>query len=140
MIPESKLTLMTVVYGLNVFWAGVPGLLITFFPGFAQRQMLPYMVGNVPQDMLTVRILGSIWLAVGLVSLFGLVNPLPVAGVFVVQILYKVLWIGVAVVPMLMRGETRALPLARGFVVMILAATLAAPWRFLLGDAAAEGA
>jgi len=134
MISESKLTLMTVVFGLNVLWAGVPGLLTTFFPGFAQRQMLPYMVGNVPQDMLTVRILGSIWLAVGLVSLFGLVNPRAVAGVFVVQILYKVLWIGVAVLPMLMRGETRALPLALSFVVMVVAAALATPWGYFLSN------
>ena len=136
MIPESKLTLMTVVYALNVLWAGVPGLLVLFTPGFAQRWLLPYMVGDAPQDMLTVRILGSIWLSVGLVSLFGLVNPLPVAGVFVVQLLYKVLWIGVAVLPMLARGERRGLPLALGFVVMIVAAALATPWSYLLGDPA----
>lgn len=132
MIPESKLGLMTVVHGLNILWAGVPGLLILFFPDFARRQMLPYMVGDVPQDPLTVRILGSIWLSVGLVSLYGLSNPLPVAGVFVVQILYKILWIGVAVLPALVRGETRALPLALGFVVMIVAAALATPWGYFL--------
>ena len=135
MIPESKLALMTVGYALNVLWAGVPGLLVLFTPGFAQRWLLPYMVGNVPQDMLTVRILGSIWLSVGLASLFGLVNPLPVAGVFVVQLLYKVLWIGVAVLPMLARGERRGLPLALSFVVMIVAAALATPWGYLRGAA-----
>lgn len=131
MISENQVLIMKVLFFANILWAGVPGLLITFFPKFAQSQILPYMVGSVPQDMMTVRILSSIWLAVGLVSLFGLFSPLPVAGVFVVQIIYKVVWISVAVLPALLRGETRALPLAVGFVVMIVGFAFATPWSYL---------
>ena len=133
MVSETQVLVMKVVFFANVLWAGAPGLLITFFPKFAQSQILPYMVGNVPQDMMTVRILSSIWLAVGLVSLFGLFNPLPVAGVFVVQIIYKVVWISVAVLPAFLQGETRALPLAVGFVVMIVSFAFATPWSYLFG-------
>ncbi len=131
MISENQVLVMKVLFFANILWAGVPGLLITFFPKFAQSQMLPHMVGSVPQDMMTVRILSSIWLAVGLVSLFGLFNPLPVAGVFVVQTIYKVVWIGVAVLPALLQGETRALPLAIGFVIMIVGFAFAIPWSYL---------
>lgn len=134
MVSETQVLVMKVVFFANILWAGIPGLLITFFPRFAQTQILPYMVGGVPQDMLTVRILSSIWLAVGLVSMFGLFNPLPIAGVFVVQIIYKVVWIGVAVLPALLQGETRALPLAVGFGVMIVSFIFATPWAYLLGN------
>ncbi|CAN5771772.1 hypothetical protein BH23DEI1_BH23DEI1_16660 [soil metagenome] len=137
MISDNQVLVMKVLFFANILWAGVPGLLITIFPKFAQTQILPYMVGSVPQDMMTVRILSSIWLSVGLVSLFGLFNPLPVAAVFVVQIIYKVVWVSVAVLPALLQGETRALPLAVGFVVMIVGFAFATPWAFLLGTEAA---
>lgn len=135
MVSETQVLVMKVVFFANILWAGVPGLLITFFPRFAQTQMLPYMVGGVPQDMLTVRILGSIWLAIGLVSLFGLFNPLPFAAVFPAQLLYKAIWLGVVVAPALVQGETRALPLAVGFGVMIVSFAFATPWAYLFGNA-----
>ena len=134
---DNQLFIMKVLFFANILWAGIPGLLITFFPGFAQRQMLPFMVGSVPQDMLTVRILSSIWLAIALVSLLGLFNPLPFAAIFPAQLLYKVIWIGVVVVPALAQGETRALPLAIGFVVMIVGFALATPWVYLFGSSEA---
>ena len=133
MISENQVLIMKVVFFANILWAGVPGFIITFLPRFAQGQMLPYMVGGAPQDMMTVRILGSIWLAIGLVSLLGLFNPLPFAAVFPAQLLYKVIWVGVVVVPALAQGETRALPLALGFVVMIIGFALATPWAYLFG-------
>ena len=130
-ISDRKLRLMKALYAANIFWAGIPGFLVTCFPSFAQQQMLPYMVGTMSQDLLTLRILGSIWLAVGILSIFGLRTPSAFAGIFLLQILYKSIWLIFAGVPSVSQGETRALPLAIGFIVMIIGFILATPWAYL---------
>lgn len=72
---------MRFMYGLNVLAAGVPGLLILFGP--------ESLMSSVTQDRLYFGVLGSIWLAIGLLSVLGLRSPLQFSAIFVVQILYK---------------------------------------------------
>lgn len=88
-VTQNQIRWMKILYTANIFWAGIPGFLITFFPSFAETNLLPYLFGSVRQDLLVLRILSSIWLAVGILSIFGLRNPLPFAAIFPIQILYK---------------------------------------------------
>ena len=127
---SQKIRWMKIFYAANLLWAGIPGFLITFLPN-AQTQILPYMVGSVPQDLLTVRILSSIWFAIGILSIFGIRNPLAFAGIFPVQIIYKTVWLTAIALPSVLQGEMRTLPLAVGFVVMIPGFVMATPWSYL---------
>lgn len=57
------------------------------------------------QDRIVFGMTGAIWLAIGLVSLVGLRHPVPLAGIFVVQIVYKSIWIAAVAGPLLAAGD-----------------------------------
>lgn len=86
------------MFAINILGAGIPGFLIVFFPRFAERYVL-----WEGQDYGTMAILGSIWLAIGLTSILGVFRPKPFLGVFVVQFIYKSIWLLAFVVPQLMQ-------------------------------------
>ena len=65
---------MRFMYGLNVLAAGVPGLVILFGP--------ESFISSVTQDRLYFGVLGSVWLAIGLLSIVGLRNPLQLSAIF----------------------------------------------------------
>ncbi len=69
---------MRFVYGLNVLAAGVPGLLVLFGP--------TSFLSGVTQDRLYFGVLGSIWLAIGVLSVLGLRRPLQFSAIFPLQI------------------------------------------------------
>ena len=85
---DSKANILKIMYGLNILAAGAPGFLIVFFPSFAESNVL-----WEKQDYALMTILGSIWLAIGLCSIFGLIRPYQFLGIFVVQLFYKVIWL-----------------------------------------------
>lgn len=124
----SKLKWLTALYAANIAWAGVPGLLLVAFPEFSKQNLLPYMFGDQPQDPATVGLLGSIWLAVGVISALGLRNPLAFAGVLPIQVVYKCIWITAVALPALARGDARVLPLTLLFLVIIAGALRATPY------------
>ena len=128
MITTRKLAWMRLMFAANVVGAGVPGLLVTFFPTFAQR----YLFDGVAQDDLVFGVTGSAWLAVGLISILGLRNPAPFAGVFVMQIVYKTVWISLVGLPAMSSGDERAAFFVFFFALVTVGFAFAAPWSRLL--------
>lgn len=122
---------MRLMYGLNVLLAGVPGLVVLFGPESA--------LSSVPQDRLYFGVLGSIWLTVGVLSIFGLRRPLRFAAIFAVQIVYKSLWLAFVLVPLVLSGEFRAdaAILTVIFVLAIAVCLIATPYAYLFGREAA---
>ncbi len=112
------------MYAANVVGAGVPGFLVVFFPQFAQA----YMFGAVTQDGLLFGVTGSVWLAIGLLSALGLLYPLPLVGIFMVQIVYKTLWIATVGIPLSLQGDPRALPFVIFFALITVGFVYAVPF------------
>ena len=100
------------MYAANVVGAGLPGLVMTVAPTFAAEQMF---AGD--QDPVTFGILGAIWLSIGAVSVLGLRDPRRYLGVFVVQALYKTIWIATGALPLVALRPDVA-PFAIGFAVV----------------------
>lgn len=94
-------TRLRFLYAFNLVGAGVPGALITFFPEWARAAMF-----TAPQDASMLGMLGAIWFAIGLVSAVGLRFPQTFKGLFIMQMLYKTLWIAAVAVPLLLQGRT----------------------------------
>jgi len=119
---------MRFMYGLNVLAAGVPGLLVLF----GDESLL----SSVAQDRLYFGALGSVWLAIGALSVLGLRNPLRFSAIFAVQVFYKTVWFAAVLVPLAIAGELRfdALPLALFFALAIVVCLVAMPYRYLLGE------
>ncbi|MDP9363733.1 MAG: hypothetical protein M3Q10_05815 [Chloroflexota bacterium] len=87
------------------------------------------------QDPVTFGMLGAIWLAIGLLSLVGLRHPLPLAGIFAAQIVYKSIWIVAVALPRLIAGERLAevVPFALFFGAVVVCWLVGAPLAYLLG-------
>lgn len=126
-VAGVRLGWMRLMYGLNVFLAGVPGLVVLFGPESA--------MSSVPQDRLYFGVLGSVWLAIGVLSVFGLRNPLRFAAVFVVQIFYKTIWLAFVLLPLILAGGFRAdaAVVTAIFVLAITVCLVATPWTHLFG-------
>ena len=118
---------MRFMYSLNVLAAGVPGLVVLFGP--------ESFMSSVTQDRLYFGVLGSVWLAIGLLSVLGLRNPLRFSAIFMVQIVYKSLWFGAVLLPLAIAGELRfdAVPLAIFFALAIVVCLIATPYAYLFG-------
>ena len=125
MISPRKLAWMRLMFAANVLGAGIPGFLVTFFPDFAQR----YMFGGAAQDALVFGVTGSVWLAIGLISLLGLRYPAQFAGIFLVQIVYKTVWITLVGLPAVAAGDERAPFFVVFFALVTLGFAFAVPWR-----------
>lgn len=125
---------MRFMYGLNVFAAGVPGLLVLFGP--------ESFMSSVSQDRLYFGVLGSIWLSIGILSVVGLRYPLRFAAIFVVQIVYKVVWLVTVLLPLAVAGGLRfdAVPLVIFFLLAIVICLVATPYYYLFGGQKTEGA
>ena len=131
-----RLTWMRVMYTTNIVGAGVPGFLVTFFPGLAER----HMFGAVAQDGMLFGVTGSVWLAIGLLSVLGLRYPLELAGIFLVQIVYKTVWILAVGLPLSLQGDPRALPFVLFFALISIGFAYAMPFRRLFGRPEGERA
>ncbi len=124
------------MFAANVLGAGVPGLLVTFFPAFTQR----YLFDGVTQDGLVFGVTGSVWFAIGLISVRGLRNPVQFAGVFLVQIVYKTVWITLVGLPAVAAGDERASFFFVFFALITLGFAFAVPWQQLFRGPALEEA
>lgn len=99
------------MYFINVLGAGIPGFLIVFFPDFAEKYIL-----WPGQDLAVMAIVGSIWLSIGLVSVLGIFAPYRFLPVFLVQLIYKSIWLLSYILPNLQRGT---LPESSSILVLI---------------------
>lgn len=125
---RARSRLLRGMYGVNVVGAGIPGLATVISPEFTAG----YVFGAA-QDPVSLRMLGSVWLAVGALSISGFRRPLRFSAVFPVEALYKSVWLA-TVAPALLRGERpEVAPMAALFVVWVAADLIATPWTYLLG-------
>lgn len=122
-----RFTWIHMMYAANIVGAGIPGFLVTFFPRFAER----FMFGAVAQDGLLFGVTGSVWLAIGLLSALGLRYPVKLVSIFVVQIVYKVIWILAVGIPITLQGDPRAFPFVAFFALVAAGFAYAVPFRYL---------
>ena len=121
------------VFGANVLVAGIVGAMTLFWPSAAKALVF----GNTVDPSAALRIVGSFWLAIALLSAFGVFHPRPLLAVLVVQLLYKGLWLLVVALPAVVARDTSALPagVAAFFLVWVSVLPFVIPWRLLLGQA-----
>jgi len=109
---KDKSFIFKIMYAINILAAGIPGFLIVFFPSFGEQYVL-----WEGQDYSIMTILGSIWLAIAIASIFGIFNPYRFLVVFMIQFFYKSIWLMAFILPTLMKGE--ALPPSARIIIGI---------------------
>ena len=80
-------------------------------------------------------ILGSLWTAILLGSILGLVFPVQMSSLLLIQVIYKSLWLLVFVMPRLLKGKISEVPsgIALVFLVIVLSYPWVIPWWQLFG-------
>ena len=102
------------LYISNIIGAGVPGLIMVSFPQWAANNMFP---GE--HDPAMFGMTGSIWLAIGIASALGLRTPQLFRSLFLMQIIYKTIWILTVALPLMLQGNVAVLPMAIFFAIVI---------------------
>ena len=80
-------------------------------------------------------ILGSLWTAILLGSILGLVFPVQMSSLLLIQVIYKSLWLLVFVKPRLSKDKINEVPsgIALVFLVIVLSYPWVIPWGQLFG-------
>jgi len=116
------------MYILTIIHAGGSGLGIILMPGFIRT-----LFGWPNQDPIVFGILGSVWVAFGLLSILGLRSPLKFSPVLLLQLTYKVVWFIGVILPILIAGEFPAYAMGYVFffIVYIIGDLIAIPFPYV---------
>lgn len=117
------------MYMYTILGAGLSGLGMIVAPGLSQR-----LLGMGDQDPIFFGIAASIWLAFGIMSIFGLKSPLKFLPVLCMQFIYKTVWVVGVILPLIVNGD---LPGYAGLVIVIMVSyivgdLIAIPFHYVL--------
>jgi hypothetical protein len=116
------------LYLYTILGAGGFGLGIIFMPEFI-RSLLRMPV----QDPVTFGITGGVYLAFGILSIFGLISPLKFVPVLLLQFLYKTIWLFGVILLLLLKGqlELYGIIITIIFLTYIIADLFSIPFGYL---------
>lgn len=128
---------LTVMYGANVAISGPIGAGALFAPDLFRALM-----GLPPQDPIQFGVAsGAVPLAFGLAGLWGLRAPLKAAPVLLLQLGYKLLFLGGVALPLALSGDFpgHAIPIVVIFLFFVAGNTIALPFSHLFGRSPGTG-
>ncbi len=123
------------MYILTILTAGICGLGILFAP-----ELIKSVFGWPFEEPIFLGIIGSVYLAFGILSIFGLRSPLKFAPVLLLQLFYKSIWFVGVVLPSLVAGQypNYGIPMAILFATIIVGDLIAIPFRYLFAKQSAQ--
>lgn len=115
------------MYMITIFIAGAFGLGIVLAPELIKARL------HTTCDVIPYGMLGAVWLAMGIVAIFGLRDPLKFVPLLLVQLIYKSVWVASIAIPMWMAGTfaTKDTVTAALFGLVIVGDLIAIPFRYL---------
>lgn len=99
----------------------------------ARPELIRSMFAWPSQDPVNLGIVGSVYLAFGLLSILGLRSPLKFSPVLLLQLTYKAVWFIGVIIPMLVTGRlpAYAVPTAVIFSTYIIGDLIAIPFSYI---------
>ena len=122
---------LKLLYLYTILGAGGFGLGIIFMPDLV-RSLLSMPV----QDPVTFGITGGVYLAFGILSIFGLKSPLKFVPVLFLQFLYKTIWLIGVILPLLLKGQLQlyGILITVIFLTYIIADLFSIPFGYLFSS------
>jgi hypothetical protein len=118
------------MYAYTIVGAGLFGLGMVVAPNFVISTF-----GCPLQDPVVLGVVGSVYIAFGLLSILGLRSPLKFVPVLFLQLFYKTIWfLGVAL-PLVMKGQfpVHGYVFAAIFLSYIMGDLIAIPFSYIFG-------
>jgi hypothetical protein len=119
-------------YALNILIL-IPVGLTTLLGGSAAMRLV--FEGKFPESAGVRTILGSLWTAILIGSVLGLFEPVAMAPLLLIQVLYKAIWLVVFVLPLVARRRAGEVPrgVAGTFLFIVLTYPWVIPWASVFG-------
>ena len=118
---------LRVMYFVAIVGAGGVGAAVLFAPKTAAR----YVFSDAIKIDAYIKILGALWLAIGVLAVAGMFAPLAFIPVLLIQLVYKSAWLGFAAFPAIASGhrEPGLLVLAGLFSLWVMALLALVPFQ-----------
>jgi len=119
---------LKVMYMYTLVVSGGMGLGMILFPDTVQS-----ILRFPPQDPVMLGACGSIFLALGLISLMGLRSPLKFAPVLLLELVYKPIWLVAVALPLFLEGRFPfyVVTMSAVFITFIVGDLIAIPFSHL---------
>jgi hypothetical protein len=119
---------LKVMYMYTLVVSGGMGLGMILFPDTIQS-----ILRFPPQDPVMLGACGSIFLALGLISLMGLRSPLKFASVLLLELVYKPIWLVAVALPLFLEGRFPfyVVTMSAIFITFIVGDLIAIPFSHL---------
>lgn len=118
---------LKIIYLANVLVAGWIGITSLFYPKTAATTVF----SNAYQATETIRLVGALWLAIAVLSVFGLWRPVNFSPVLILQLIYKGGWLLVVGIPAMINNTSYPKGMASFFIVWVLILPFIIPWKAL---------
>ncbi|MGD0070356.1 MAG: hypothetical protein ABSB71_02205 [Candidatus Bathyarchaeia archaeon] len=117
------------MYAYTIVGAGVIGLALLIVPNTMMS-----LLGIPTEEPIIAGMAYSVWLAFGILSIFGLRSPLKFVPVLLLQFTYKVVWFIAVIAPKAVSGDlpSFAITMSAIFVTFVIGDIIVIPWRYLL--------
>jgi hypothetical protein len=120
----QKMTGIKVVFIANIIVAGWIGITSLFSPKLSSETIFQ----NAYPTTDAIRLVGCLWLAIAILSVFGLWRPLTFSPVLLLQLIYKGTWLLVVAIPAIRNNQSYPSGMAAFFLVWVLVLPFVIPW------------
>ncbi|MDX1919292.1 MAG: hypothetical protein SFU25_00995 [Candidatus Caenarcaniphilales bacterium] len=107
--------LYQIIYFANILIAGIVGIFCLFSPSKAKEAVFQ----NVFVESEAFRITGAFWTAIAILSALGLIWPQQFVFIFLIQLIYKALWLLFGALPKLFNKKTQEIPQGMAFFFLV---------------------
>ena len=119
---------LKIIYILNIIVAGQIAFSAISNPKNASLSIF----GNAYQATEVIKLVGCLWLAIAILSIFGLWKPLTFSPVLILQLIYKGSWLIVVALPAFINNSSFPKAMAVFFILWVLALPFIIPWSYLM--------
>ena len=116
---------LKLMYIANIIVAGWISITSLFFPKVAVQSVFTHAV----EYSEVIRLVGALWFAIFILSVFGLFYPKQMSLVLVFQLIYKASWLLVVAAPAIWTNQVYPKGMASFFLVWVLILPFIIPWK-----------
>ena len=115
------------IYFANIIVTGWISISSLFFPKVAQSTIFSSAFAYSE----AIRLVGSLWGAIFIISILGMFFPLKMSLVLFFQLIYKLSWLLFAALPAILNKTPYPREMALFFVVWVVVLPFVIPWNYL---------
>lgn len=116
------------MYLANIVVAGWISITSLFYPKIAQKTIFT----GAFEYSEAIRLVGSLWLAIFLLSIVGWFYPKHMSLVFVFQLIYKSSWILLVAIPAILNKHPYPKSMAIFFLIWMMVLPFVIPWKEII--------